>query len=265
MTQLDIKVLIKQVPNTAEVKIDPKTGTLMREGMESIINPDDLHALEAALRLCDTYGGKVTAISMGPPQAVDVLREALGMGVEECVLLTDRAFAGADTLATSYTLGKCIRKLGRFDLVIAGHQAIDGDTAQIGPQVAEFLDIPQVIRAIMLEVNGDELLAERTAEEGTEVIKCTLPALVTVTKEANDPRYLFVPLLMAAFEADAPIKSWGFKDIEADEASIGLNGSPTKVQKTFTPSHKKKIEKLTGRPSEMARTLVDRLRERRVF
>jgi electron transfer flavoprotein beta subunit len=265
MTQLDIKVLIKQVPNTAEVRIDPHTGTLIREGMESIINPDDLHALEAALRLRDAYGGKVTAISMGPPQAVDVLREALGMGVDECILLTDRAFAGADTLATSYTLGKCIRRLGRFDIVIAGHQAIDGDTAQIGPQVAEFLEIPQVIRAIMLEVKGDELLAERTAEEGTEIIKCSLPVLVTVTKEANEPRYIFVPLLMAAFEEDAPVRSWGFRDIEADEASIGLNGSPTKVQRTFTPSHKKKIEKLTGGPAEIAKTLVDRLKERRVF
>jgi electron transfer flavoprotein beta subunit len=265
MTQLDIKVLIKQVPNTAEVRIDPKTGTLIREGMESIINPDDLHALEAALRLRDTYGGKVTSITMGPPQAVEVLREALGMGVDECVLLTDRAFAGADTLATSYTLGKCIQKLGRFDLVIAGHQAIDGDTAQIGPQVAEFLDVPQVIRAITLEIKGSELLAEKTAEEGTEVVRCTLPALVTVTKEANDPRYIFVPLLMAAFEKEAPVKSWGFKDIDADEASIGLNGSPTKVQRTFTPSHKKKIEKLTGVPAEIAKTLVDRLKERRVF
>jgi electron transfer flavoprotein beta subunit len=265
MAQLDIKVLIKQVPNTAEVKIDPHTGTLMREGMESIINPDDLHAIEAALRLRDAHGGKVTAISMGPPQAVDVLREALGMGADECVLLTDRAFAGADTLATSYTLGKCLQRLGRFDLVIVGHQAIDGDTAQIGPQVAEFLDVPQVIRAITLEIKDNELLAERTAEEGTEVVRCPIPALVTVTKEANDPRYLFIPLLMAAFEAEAPVKVWGSKDIGADESSIGLKGSPTKVQRTFTPSHKKKIEKLEGRPAEMARTLVDRLRERRVL
>jgi electron transfer flavoprotein alpha/beta subunit len=265
MSQLDIKVFIKQVPNTAEVRMDPHTGTLMREGMESIINPDDLHALEAALRLRDAHCGKVTAISMGPPQAVEVLREALGMGVDECILLTDRAFAGADTLATSYTLGKCIRKLGRFDLIIAGHQAIDGDTAQIGPQVAEFLDVPQVIRAVTFEINGDELLAERTAEEGTEVVKCALPALVTVTKEANDPRYPFIPWLMAAYEADAPVKVWGLKEIEADEESTGLKGSPTKVQRTFTPSNKKKIEKLTGRPAEMARTLVDRLRERRVI
>jgi electron transfer flavoprotein beta subunit len=265
MARMDIIVLVKQVPNTAEVKIDPHTGTLMREGMESIINPDDLHALEAALRLRDVHGGKVTAITMGPSQAVDVLREALGMGVNECILLTDLAFAGADTLATSYTLGKCVQRLGRFDLVIAGHQAIDGDTAQIGPQVAEFLDMPQVIRAITLEIRGDELLAERTAEEGTEVVKCTLPALVTVTKAANDPRYLFVPLLMAAFEANAPVRVWGVKDIGADEVSTGLKGSPTKVQRTFTPSHKKKIEKLTGAPAEMARTLVDRLRERRVL
>jgi electron transfer flavoprotein beta subunit len=265
MAQLDIKVFIKQVPNTAEVKIDPKTGTLIREGMESIINPDDLHALEAALRLRDVNGGKVTAISMGPPQAVDVLREALGMGVDECVLLTDRAFAGADTLATSYTLGKCVQKLGHFDLIIAGYQAIDGDTAQIGPQVAEFLNVPQVIRAITLEIKDNELLAERTAEEGTEVVKCPLPALVTVTKEANDPRYLFIPLLMAAFEADAPIKYWGSNDIGTDEESIGLKGSPTKVQRTFTPSHKKKIEKLTGQPAEVAKTLVDRLKERRVL
>jgi electron transfer flavoprotein beta subunit len=265
MAQLDIKVLIKQVPNTAEVRIDPKTGTLIREGMESIINPDDLHALEAALRLRDTNGGKVTAISMGPPQAVEILREALGMGVDECILLTDRAFAGADTLATSYTLGQCVRKLGHYDLIIAGHQAIDGDTAQIGPQVAELLDIPQVIRAISLEVKDNELLAERTAEEGTEVVKSTLPALVTVTKEANDPRYLFIPLLMAAFEDEAPIKYWGANDIGADEAGIGLKGSPTKVQRTFTPSHKKKIEKLTGQPAEVARTLVDRLKERSVL
>ncbi|MBN1626806.1 MAG: electron transfer flavoprotein subunit beta/FixA family protein [Deltaproteobacteria bacterium] len=262
---MDIKVLIKQVPNTSEVKIDPHTGTLMREGMESIINPDDLHAIEAALQLRDTHGGKVTAISMGPPQAKDVLREALGMGVDECILLTDRAFAGADTLATSYTLGKCVLRLGRFDLVIAGHQAIDGDTAQIGPQVAEFLGIPQVIRAIRLEIRGDGLLAERTAEEGTEIVKSTLPALVTVTKEANDPRYLFVPLLMAAFEEDAPIRVWGGNDIGADEAGTGLKGSPTRVRRTFTPSHNKKIERLNGMPADMARTLVERLRERKVI
>ena len=151
---MDIIVLVKQVPNTAEVRIDPRTGTLMREGVESIINPDDAHALEAAIQLKEKCGGHVTAVSMGPPQAMDALREALGMGADECVLLTDRAFAGADTLATSYTLGKCVRKLGKFDLVIAGLQAIDGDTAQIGPQVAEYLDLPQITRVTKLELSG---------------------------------------------------------------------------------------------------------------
>jgi len=261
---LDVIVLVKQVPNTAEVKIDPRTGTLMREGVESIINPDDLHALEAGLRLRESHGGRVTAVSMGPPQAMDALREALGMGADAAVLLTDRAFAGADTLATSYTLGKCIRKLGRFDLVVAGHQAIDGDTAQIGPQVAEYLDVPQVIRATRLEVRDGELHAERTHEDGVEAVRCALPALVTVTREANKPRYPYIPRLMAAFDPNAPIKTWGPKDIGADERLIGLKGSPTQVQKTFTPKLEKKVEKLSGQPAEMARALVGRLKERRL-
>lgn len=265
VAEMDIIVLVKQVPNTAEVRIDAKTGTLMREGVESIINPDDMHALELALHLREAHGGKVTAVSMGPPQAMDALREALGMGVDGAVLLTDRSFAGADTLATSYTLGKCIRKLGRFDLVIAGHQAIDGDTAQIGPQVAEYLDVPQIIRATRLDVNGGELTAERTAEDGTEITRCRLPALVTVTKDANKPRFPYLPRLMAAFDRDAPIRVWGPRDIGAEESRIGLKGSPTQVQKTFTPKFEKKTEKLAGPPAEVAKTLVDRLKQRRLL
>jgi electron transfer flavoprotein beta subunit len=262
---MDIVVLIKQVPNTAEVKIDPRTGTLMREGVASILNPDDAHALEAAIQLKEKNGGKVTAVSMGPPQAMDVLREALGMGADGGVLLTDKAFAGADTLATSYTLGKCIQRMGHFDLVIAGHQAIDGDTAQIGPQVAEYLDVPQVIRATRLDVKGDRLLAERTAEDGTEVVGCRLPALVTVTKEANRPRYPYIPALMAAFDPGAPIRVWGPKDIGAEETSIGLKGSPTQVQKTFTPRLDKKVEKLEGQPADIAKALMGRLKDRRLL
>ena len=262
---MDIIVLVKQVPNTAEVKIDEKTGTLLREGVESIINPDDMHALEAGIQLRERHGGTVTAVSMGPPQAMDTLREALGMGADRCVLLTDKAFAGADTLATSYSLGKCIRKLGRFDLVIAGYQAIDGDTAQIGPQVAEYLDVPQIIRATKLDINGDELTAERSAEDGIEVVRCKLPALVTVIRETNKPRYPFVPKLMAAFDKEAPILVWGPKDIGAEDARIGLKGSPTQVQRTFTPKFEKKVEKLTGQPAEMAKSLVERLRQRRLL
>jgi len=262
---MDIIVLVKQVPNTAEVKIDQKTGTLLREGVESIINPDDLHALEAGIQLRERHGGIVTAVSMGPPQAMDAMREALGMGVDRAVLLSDRSFAGADTLATSYSLGKCIRKLGRFDLVIAGYQAIDGDTAQIGPQVAEYLDVPQIIRATKLDINGDELTAERSAEDGIEVVRCKLPALVTVIRETNKPRYPFVPRLMAAFDKDAPILVWGPKDIGAEDARIGLKGSPTQVQRTFTPKFEKKVEKLSGQPAEVAKALVERLRQRRLL
>lgn len=262
---MDIVVLVKQVPNTADVKIDPVTGTLQREGVESIINPDDMHALEAAVRLKEKHGGNVTAISMGPPQAIDALREALAMGVDEGILLTDKAFAGADTLATSYSLGKCVQKLGKCDIVLCGLQAIDGDTAQIGPQVAEFLDLPQVARAVRLEIEGNELLAERAVEDGTEVVKCPLPALVTVIKELNKPRYPTVQGLMASFAGDAPIRIWGPKDIGADEARIGLKGSPTQVQRTYTPKTEKKTEKLTGDPSSVARALVDRLHQRRLL
>jgi electron transfer flavoprotein beta subunit len=262
---MDIVVLVKQVPNTAEVKIDPKTGTLLREGVDSIINPDDMHALEAALQLKAKHGAKVTAISMGPPQANDALREALAMGVDEGILLTDRAFAGADTLATSYTLGKAVKKVGKYDLVLCGLQAIDGDTAQIGPQVAEFLDIPQVTRATKLDVRGNELHAERLVEDGTEVVKCPLPALVTVIKELNRPRYPRMQGILAAFGPDAHLKQWGPKDIGAEENRIGLKGSPTQVQKTFTPKFEKKTEKLTGDPAAAAKTLAERLKERRLL
>ena len=262
---MDIIVLVKQVPNTADVKIDPKTGTLMREGVESIINPDDLHALEEAMRLKERHGGKVTAISMGPPQAVDALREALGMGVDEGILLTDRAFAGADTLATSYALGRCVQKLGKFDLVLCGLQAIDGDTAQIGPQVAEMLDLPQVARAVGLSVEGGELRAERAAEDGTEVVRCPLPALVSVVKELNKPRYPRIQLLLATFDKDARIMLWGPKDIGAEEARVGLKGSPTQVQRTYTPKVEKKQEKLTGEPAAVAGALLDRLHQRRLL
>jgi len=263
--KMNIVVLVKQVPNTADVKIDPVTGTLQREGVESIINPDDMHALEAAIRLKERHGAKVTAISMGPPQAIDALREALGMGIDEGILLTDKAFAGADTLATSYALGRCVQKLGGCDIILCGLQAIDGDTAQIGPQVAEFLDMPQIARVVALEVRGDELVAERAVEDGTEVVKCPLPVLVSVIKQVNRPRYPTVQKLLAAFSSDAPIRIWGPKDIGADEAQIGLKGSPTQVQRTYTPKSEKKTEKLAGDPSSVARALVDRLHQRRLL
>ena len=166
---MKIVVLVKQVPNTTEVKLDPKTGNLIREGVESIVNPDDRHALEAAIRLKQDQEGKVVVLSMGPSQAIDALSEAIGMGADEGILLTDRAFAGADTWATSSTLGKAIEKIGDYDLILCGRQAIDGDTAQIGPQVAEYLNIPQVTYVFEIEeIKGKNVLVKRRLEDGFE-------------------------------------------------------------------------------------------------
>ncbi len=164
---MNIIVLIKQVPNTTEVKLDPRTGNLIREGAETIINPDDLHALETAVNLKETFGATITALTMGPPNAIDALAEAMGMGADKAVLLSDRAFAGADTWATSYTLGKAIQHVGDFDLILAGRQAIDGDTAQVGPQVADFLELPQVTYVFDIEaVNADSVVVKRQLEDG---------------------------------------------------------------------------------------------------
>ncbi|MBN2126169.1 MAG: electron transfer flavoprotein subunit beta/FixA family protein, partial [Deltaproteobacteria bacterium] len=181
---MKIIVLVKQVPDTTEVRLDPKTGNLIREGVESIINPDDLHALEAAVALKEKAGGRITVLSMGPPQAIDAVSEAMGMGADEGILLSDRAFAGADTWATSSTLGKAIEKVGAFDIVFAGRQAIDGDTAQIGPQVADYLGIPQVTYVCEIEgVTKKSLVAKRRLEDGYERVRCDLPAMLTVIGE----------------------------------------------------------------------------------
>ena len=188
---MNIVVCLKQVPDTTAVKIDPKTGTLIRDGVPSIINPEDKHALEAALTLKDNVGGKVTVVSMGPPQAQNALREALCMGADEAILITDRAFAGADTLATSKTLAGAIRRL-EYDVVFAGRQAIDGDTAQVGPEIAEHLNIPQVTYVQGVKVEDDGLLVNRALEDGYELIKVNGPVLLTAIKELNEPRYMNV-------------------------------------------------------------------------
>ena len=202
---MNIIVLIKQVPNTTEVKLDPKTGNLIREGIESIINPDDRHALEAAVRIRDAQGGKVTVLSMGPPQAIDAVSEAMGMGADEGVLLTDRLFAGADTWATSSTLGKAIQKIGGFDLILCGRQAIDGDTAQIGPQVADYLGVPQVTYVFDIEEFGEgSVTVKRRLEDGFERILCRLPALITTIGEINRPRFPRVDRLIDSCREKAP-------------------------------------------------------------
>jgi len=263
---MDIIVLIKQVPNTTKVKIDPKKGTLIREGVESIVNPEDLIATEAAIQLRERYGGKIIAISMGPPQAKEALQEVIAMGADEGILLTDKAFAGADTLATSYTLGQCIKTLGKFDIIICGRQAIDGDTAQIGPQVAEFLEIPQITYVRKIKITGKKVRAERVMEDGFEHVEANLPALLTVLKDLATPRYPSVNGIMdICVDNEEAIKSWNAADIHAKADSIGLQGSATWVTKTFSPETKRAGLKLSGTPQEIAEQLIKELHGRNLI
>jgi electron transfer flavoprotein alpha/beta subunit len=230
---MEIVVCVKQVPDTTEVKIDPVTNTLVRQGVPSIVNPFDKNALEAALVLKEKHGGKVTVVSMGPPQAKDALKECLAMGADEAYLVSDRAFGGADTLATSYTIAAALKKLGKFDLVMCGKQAIDGDTAQVGPEMSEALGIPVITCCAKFEVTGDVLRVEREHEEGYEIIEGKMPMLVTVVKSANEPRFATVRGTMKANRKEIPVLT--LADLDIDEKRIGLKGSPTQVKKIFTP------------------------------
>lgn len=263
---MEIIVLIKQVPDTTEVKLDPKTGNLIREGVESIINPDDRHAIEAAVGLKETLDGNVTVVSMGPPQAIDAISEAIGMGADKGILLTDRAFAGADTWATSYTLGKAIEKVGRYDLILCGRQAIDGDTAQIGPQVAEYLGIPHVSYVCRIEeTRKKDMVVRRRLEDGYERVQLTLPALLTVIDELNTPRYPVVGRVIEACQEKAPIVLWNAADIGAKTQDVGLEGSLTHVIRTFSPKTKREGEMLTGDAKAAVASLVGRLREKKLI
>jgi electron transfer flavoprotein beta subunit len=259
---MNIIVLVKQVPDTTDVKLDPKTGNLIREGIESIINPDDAHALEAAVRLKESLGGKITALSMGPPQAIDAISEAIGMGADEGILLSDSAFAGADTWATSTTLGRAIEKVGNYDLVLCGRQAIDGDTAQIGPQVAEYLGLPQVSYVYDIEEVGKKnMVVKRRLEDGFERIQCALPALLTVIGDMNKPRYSHVARLIDACLEKAKIKVWNAADIGVQTREVGLEGSLTHVIKTFAPKFQRQGEMLQGNTETVVEELVGRLKD----
>lgn len=242
---MNIIVCIKQVPDTNDVKINPKTGTLIREGVPSIVNPEDKHAIEAALQVKEKTGGKVTVISMGPPQAAEALREALAMGADEAILLSDRAFAGADSWATSYVLGMAIKKIGAFDIIFCGRQAIDGDTAQVGPQLAELLGIPQVTYVKRIQPEADGLVADRLFEDGVMTLKVAAPVLFTVIKELNTPRYPHMAGIVAAFRTKQ-ITVWGSKDINAEPSCIGIEGSPTQVKRTFAPQPRGKVQVVVG-------------------
>ena len=265
---MKIIVTAKQVPDTNEVKIDPVKGTLIRDGVPSILNPDDRNALEGALALKDQYpGSTVTVVSMGPGQALVMLKECIAMGADDAVLLSSRAFGGADTCATSTTIAAGIKKIGDYDIIFAGRQAIDGDTAQVGPQMAMRLELPVVSYVQkVVEVNEAEryCIVERQMEDGHDVVKVPLPCVLTCVKELNEPRYMTVSRILYACE-EADIKIWNEKDVELDPSECGLNASPTKVDKSFTPAPKGKGEMLSGTIAEMSAKLVGSLREKHVI
>lgn len=257
---MNIIVCIKQVPETTEVKINPETNTLIREGVKSIINPFDMYAIEEGVRLKEKFGGKTTVITMGPAQADAALREALSMGIDEGILISDRAFAGSDTWATSYTLATAIQKIGKYDLIICGKQASDGDTAQVGPGISAHLDIPQVTYVKKIEeIKDDQARVERMTEEGFEIIQTPLPALFTVVKEINEPRLPSLKGMMRAKQAR--IVFWTQKELNLDSQKIGLCGSPTRVVKIFTPAPRLGGQILRGEIQEIADKLVELLKQ----
>ncbi|UCG13947.1 MAG: electron transfer flavoprotein subunit beta/FixA family protein [Deltaproteobacteria bacterium] len=260
---MHIVVCIKQVPDTKNVRIDPDTCTLVRQGVESIVNPHDWYAVEAALLVRDQYGGKVTVLTMGPPQAEEALRETLALGVDEAVLLSDRAFAGADTWATSLTLARAITKLGPVDLVICGKQAIDGDTAQVGPGLAAHLDQPYTTYARRLElVDGCQLRAERVTDAGYELIQMPLPAVVTVVREIGDPRMPGLKHKMRARKQEIPVL--GAADLGLKPEEVGLQGSYTQVVRVFSPPPRCDRKMLNGSVEEQVEQLLNLLKEAKI-
>lgn len=260
---MNIVVCLKQVPGTTKVKIDPQTNTLIRQGIENIINPFDTYALEEGVRLREKHGGKVTVITMGPAQAEIALREAISLGADEAILLSDRAFAGADTWATAHTLSRAVAKLGKYDILICGRQTIDGDTGQVGPELAEMLGIPFIAYVSqVVEIKENYLRVRRMVEEGHEVIETTLPAVITVAKEINVPR---LPSLRGITRSrSAAIPTWGIKELGVDQSMVGLAGSSTQVIRIFFPQRVCQAEILTGDLATQVDKLIDRLKGARL-
>lgn len=252
---MNILVCIKQVPDTTEIKIDPVTNTLVRAGVPSIVNPFDAYALEIAARIKDAHPDtKIVALSMGPEQAKVAQKKCLSVGADRAYLVSDRAFSGSDTLATSFILSKAIVKTeeleGKFDVIFCGKQAIDGDTAQVGPEIAEHLDYPQVTYAVDASIEDDTVRVKRETEDGFEIIEARTPCVITVTKPAFEPRYPSIKSKAAANRAKIPTLNAG--DLDIDLTRAGLKGSPTKVKKTFTPSVKKSGVKIQEETIEAA-------------
>jgi len=246
-----IIVCVKQVPDTTDVRIDPETGTLVREGVPSILNPYDAHACEEAVRLKERYGGEVTAITMGPPQAAEALRDCMAMGADRAVLVSDRAFAGSDTLATSYAVWSAVVKAqnewGPADLILCGKQAIDGDTAQVGPGIARRLGVPQItyaLRIVEVDLDGRRVVVERRLEKGIETVEAPLPALLTCVEEMNEVRYASLPNLIRSLRYEPIV--WTTRHLDVDPQMCGLKGSPTAVAKVFAPPEREPGEIIDG-------------------
>jgi electron transfer flavoprotein beta subunit len=263
-----IYVCAKQVPDTNEIKIDPVKKTLIREGVPSILNHDDANALEEALKIKDQFEDvHVTVITMGPPQAKDMLMECLAMGADEGVLISDRAVGGSDTWATSNAIAAAIHKLGAPDLLFAGRQAIDGDTAQVGPQLAEKLGLPQVtyVTEFKIDKNMKDITVKRAMEDGYELIKIKTPCMLTAIKELNKPRYMSVKGIFKACRPDAPLRVWSAADIDVDLNTVGLKASPTNVFKSFTPKPKDPGIFVDGEtPSEQVENLLVELKRKHI-
>ena len=260
---MNIIVLVKQVPDTTEMNVDKETGTLIRAGVPTIINPDDLAGIEEALKLKDKMGAHVTALTMGPPQASSMLRELLSRGVDEVILLTDRKFAGADTWATSNTLSAALRKLD-YDLIISGRQAIDGDTAQVGPQTAEKLGITQLSYVNeIVSIDQSKIVVKKALEDCDEVIEAKLPCLITTLSGMNTPRYMNCAKIVKSFEQD--VIKWSLDDLEIDPLGIGLKGSPTKVKKTFTKDVSLETKKYTLDSQEAANFMSQLMKEKQLI
>ncbi len=255
---MKIIVCMKQVPSTNKVKLNKDTYTINREGQGSIINPLDRHALEEAIRIKERVGGKITALSMGIPSTQKLLKQSTALGVDEAVLLSDKVFAGADTLATSYILSLGIKKITDYDLIICGNQALDGDTGQVGPSLAEKLGIPHVTCIVeILEIVNDYMICKKETDKGYEIIKLILPALITISKEINEPRFPTIKGMMMARKSSVEI--WDAKKIKANKDMCGLRGSPTRVIETFIPNYSFESEIIKGLPKEQAKCLVEKL------
>lgn len=257
---MNIVVCLKQVPGTTEVKIDPETNTLIRQGIKNIINPFDTYALEEGVRIKERCRGNVTVISMGPPQAEEILREAISLGVDEAVLLSDTAFAGADTWATAYTLSAAINRLGQYDIIICGRQTLDGDTGQVGPELAEMLGIPFVAYVSQIEeIYNGQMRVQRMIDEGHEVIEAPVPAVITVVKEINVPRLPSLRGIVRSKSAIIPV--WTAQELGVDLDRVGLSGSFTKVIKVFFPQRTSQAEIFQGELENQVERLVGKLKD----